>query len=85
MNRWWHRIDAVPAPGRRIEFKRPGATPRFGRIVRPYPHDTYRMGIGDDVRIDPESSTGVWLIPSLTYTEWRYADDGPADQFWDGD
>jgi hypothetical protein len=82
---WMHRIDAVPAFRRRIEFKRDGEASRFGRIVPPYSHDNFRRGLGDDVRIDPEDSTGVWLIPSLTYDWWRYADDGPADQFWDGD
>lgn len=72
--RWVHRIDDVPQIGARIEFKREGEASRFARVVRPANRDTYRRGMGDDVRLDPEDSTGVLLIPSLTYTHWRYAD-----------
>jgi hypothetical protein len=73
---WTHRIDEVPRPGRRISFKPddPNAEPRTGKIVRCRAGDDYRKGVGDDVRIDPDDSTGVLLIPSLTYAWWRYID-----------
>lgn len=81
--KWLHRIDAVPAPGRRIEFKRGDEPSRFGVIVLPPRIDTFRAGLGDDVRIKPDGGI-VLLIPSLSYTHWRYADDGPENVFWDG-
>jgi hypothetical protein len=72
---WTHRIDEVPDVGRRIAFKHtsePDAVGRTGRVVRAADNDVFYGGVGDDVRIDPDDSTGVLLIPSLTFAWWRY-------------
>lgn len=85
MKGWHHRIDCVPQIGRRVEFGHftaPTDPTRFARVVAPYHDDRFRAGLGDDVRLDPEDSTGVWLIPSKAYSWWRYADQGDAKAFW---
>lgn len=69
---WTHRIDAIPAVGRRIEFRRDDTPSRFARVVPTRDGDRFYDGLGDDVRLDPEDSTGVLLIPSKTYSWWRY-------------
>lgn len=74
MTGWTHRIDAVPAIGRRIAFVSDtglmmGAIGRKGWVVAPC--DDFYAGVGDDVRIRPDGG-GVWLIPSRTYAWWRY-------------
>ncbi len=68
-----HRIDAVPEVGRRIRFaKERDDFGRTGQVVRLNHGDKLWHGIGDDVRIDPDDSTGVLLIPSHTFNWWAY-------------
>lgn len=73
MNKWQHRIDAVPQVGQRIEFRRGDEPSRFGRVVAPKLFDDYYRGCGDDVRILPDGGA-LLLIPTHTYDYWRYAD-----------
>jgi hypothetical protein len=54
--RWFHRVDAVPAVGQRIVFCRERGDDRRGVVIQPTILDTFRAGVGDEVRIRPDET-----------------------------